>query len=114
MNVCDRCQRYATSCCRECAFFSEIYGSITGDYYGEQVSDEEAYKILEEMYPEDFHGPFVTKIILAYRFITRAVIPFFLYEKWNRPRQVIKRKGDKNGFSYLEMCGLNRDAALPF
>lgn len=56
MNVCDRCRRYATSCCRQCVYFSEIYGSITGDYYGEQVSDEEAYRELNEMYPEDFHS----------------------------------------------------------
>ena len=114
MIVCDHCQRYATSCCSECAFFSEIYGSITGDYYGKPVSDKEAYQILNELYPEDFHGPFATKIIRIYRFVTRWLIPFFLYEKWTRPRQVIKRKGDKNGFSYLEMCGLNREAALPF
>lgn len=96
MIVCDRCQRYATSCCRDCAYFSEIYGSITGDYYGEQVSDEEAYRVLNEMYPEDFHGRFATMMIRTYRFVTRWIIPFLLYEKWNRPRQVrIKRKGDK-------------------
>jgi hypothetical protein len=73
-------------------YFSEIYGSITGEYYGEQVSDEEAYRTLNEMYPEDFHSPFVTMMIRAYRFVSRVLMPFLLYEKWNRPRQYVKGK----------------------
>jgi hypothetical protein len=73
-------------------YFSEIYGSITGDYYGEQVSDEEAYRELNELYPEDFHSPFVAKMIRAYRFVSRVLLPFLLYEKWNRPRQYVKGK----------------------
>lgn len=92
MNVCDRCRRYATSCCRTCLYFSEIYGSITGDYYGEHVSDDEAYKRLNEMYPEDFHSPFVTKMIRLYRFVSRVLMSFLLYENWNRPRQYVKGK----------------------
>ena len=92
MIVCDRCRRYATSCCRNCLYFGDIYGSITGDSYGEHVSDEEAYRVLNEMYPEDFHGKFATKIILAYRFVSRVLLPFLLYEKWNRPRQYVKGK----------------------
>lgn len=29
-------------------------------------------------------------MILAYRFVSRVLLPFILYEKWNRPRQYIK------------------------
>ncbi len=49
MIVCDHCRRYATSSCRSCGYFSDIYGSITGDYYGEQVTPEEADRELREM-----------------------------------------------------------------
>ena len=90
MIVCDHCQRYATSACQNCGYFSDLYGSITGDYYGERVTPEEADRELREMFPEDFHGKFVTKMILAYRFVSRVLLPFLLYEKWNRPRQYIK------------------------
>ena len=90
MIVCDHCRRYATSYCRSCIYFSDIYGSITGDYYGERVTPEEADRELREMFPEDFHGKFATKMILAYRFVSRVLLPFLLYEKWNRPRQYIK------------------------
>ena len=90
MIVCDHCRRYATSACRSCIYFSDIYGSITGDYYVEQVTPEEADHELHELYPEDFHGKFATKMILAYRFVSRVLLPFLLYEKWNRPRQYIK------------------------
>ena len=81
MIVCDHCRRYATSACRNCGYCSELYGSITG---------EEADRELREMFPEDFHGKFTTKLILAYRFVSRVLLPFLLYEKWNRPRQYIK------------------------
>lgn len=118
MNVCDRCRRYATSCCRQCVYFSEIYGSITGDYYGEQVSDEEAYKRLNEMYPEDFHSPFVTKMIRTYRFVSRVLMPFLLYEKWNRPRQYHRNTyypPFKLSQSELtSMLLVNKDTTLPF
>lgn len=118
MNVCARCQRYATSCCRQCVYFSEIYGSITGDYYGEQVSDEEAYKRLNEMYPEDFHGPFVTKMIRTYRFVSRVLMPFLLYEKWNRPRQYVKGKYyhpfTLSQQELTSMLLVNKDTTLPF
>ena len=118
MNVCDRCRRYATSCCRDCVYFSEIYGSITGDYYGEQVSNEEAYKRLNEMYPEDFHSPFVTKMIQAYRFVSRVLMPFLIYEKWNRPRQCVKRKHcHPSTLIPSELTALltvNKDETLPF
>ena len=90
MIVCDHCRRYATSYCRSCIYFSDIYGSITGDYYGERVTPEEADRELREMFPEDFHGKFATKMILAYRFVSRVLLPFLLYEKWNRPRQYIQ------------------------
>ena len=90
MIVCDHCRRYATSSCRSCVYFSDIYGSITGDYYGERVTPEGADRELREMFPEDFHGKFATKMILAYRFVSRVLLPFLLYEKWNRPRQYIK------------------------
>lgn len=63
---------------------------MTGDYYVEQVTPEEADHELHELYPEDFHGKFATKVILAYRFVSRVLLPFLLYEKWNRPRQYIK------------------------
>ena len=55
-----------------------------------QVTPEEADHELRELYPEDFHGKFTTKLILAYRFVSRVLLPFLLYEKWNRPRQYIK------------------------
>ena len=90
MIVCDHCRRYATSYCWSCIYFSDIHGSITGDYYGERVTPEEADRELREMFPEDFHGKFATKMILAYRFVSRVLLPFLLYEKWNRPRQYIK------------------------
>ena len=90
MIVCDHCRRYATSACRSCIYFRDIYASITGDYYVEQVTPEEADRALREMFPEDFHGKFATKMILAYRFVSRVLLPFLLYEKWNRPRQYIK------------------------
>lgn len=90
MIVCDHCQRYATSACQNCGYFSTLYGSITGEYSGEWVTPEEADRELREMFPEDFHGKFVTKLILAYRFASRVILPFLLYEKWNRPRQYIK------------------------
>ena len=90
MIVCDHCRRYATSYCRTCIYFSDIYGSMTGDYYVKQVTPEEADRELREMFPEDFHGKFATKMILAYRFVSRVLLPFFLYKKWNRPRQYIK------------------------
>lgn len=118
MNVCDRCRHYATSCCRNCIYFSEIYGSITGDYYGEQVSDEEAYRELTEMYPEDFHSPLVTKMIRAYRFVSRVLMPFLLYEKWNRQRQYVKGKHyPQFTLSQSELTKLllvNKDEKLPF
>ena len=56
----------------------------------EQVTPEEADHELHELYPEDFHGKFATKVILAYRFVSRVLLPFLLYEKWNRPKQYIK------------------------
>ena len=90
MIVCDHCRRYATSACRNCGYCSELYGSITGEYSGEWVTPEEADRELREMFPEDFHGKFTTKLILAYRFVSRVLLPFLLYEKWNRPRQYIK------------------------
>ena len=65
MIVCDHCQRYATSTCQNCGYFSDLYGSITGEYSGGWV-------------------------ILAYRFVSRVLLPFLLYKKWNRPRQYIK------------------------
>lgn len=90
MIVCDHCRRYATSACQNCGYFSDLYGSITGDYSGGWVTPEEADCELREMFPEDFHGKFATKMILAYRFVSRVLLPFLLYEKWNRPRQYIK------------------------
>ena len=90
MIVCDRCRRYATSACRSCIYFSDIYANIKGEYYVEQVTPEEADHELRELYPEDFHGKFATKMILAYRFVSRVLLPFLLYEKWNRPIQYIK------------------------
>ncbi len=42
------------------------------------------------IFPEDFHGKIATKMILAYRFVSSVLLPFLLYEKWNRPRQYIK------------------------
>ena len=90
MIVCDHCRRYATSACRNCGYCSELYGSITGEYSGKWVTPEEADRELREMFPEDFHGKFTTKLILAYRFVSRVLLPFLLYEKWNRPKQYIK------------------------
>ena len=90
MIVCDHCRRYATSACRSCIYFSDIYANIKGEYYVEQVTPEEADHELRELYPEDFHGKFATKLILAYRFVSRVLLPFLLYEKWNRSRQYIK------------------------
>lgn len=99
-------------------YFSEIYGSITGDYYGEQVSDEEAYNRLNEMYPEDFHIPFVTKMIRAYRFASRVLMPFLIYEKWNRPRQCVKGKHypspTLSQSELTAMLTVNKDETLPF
>ena len=118
MIVCDRCERYATPCCRNCVYFSEIYGSITGDYCGQHVSEKEAYKILNELYPEDFHSPFVTKIIRAYRFVSRVLMPFLLYEKWNRPRQYVKGKYyppfTLSQSELTELLLVNKDDTLPF
>ena len=90
MIVCDHCRRYATSACRNCGYCSELYGSITGEYSGEWVNTEEADRELREMFPEDFNGKLNTKLILAYRFVSLFLLPFLLYEKWNRSRQYIK------------------------
>jgi hypothetical protein len=99
-------------------YFGDIYGSITGDSYGDHVSDEEAYRVLNEMYPEDFHSPFVTKIIRAYRFVSRVLMPFLIYEKWNRPRQYMKGKHyPPSTLSQSELTAIltaNKDDTLPF
>ena len=92
MIVCDRCNRYASSCCRDCFYFDAIYGSITGDYVGQRVTAAEADRELREMFPEDFHCMFVARAIRMYRFVARVVVPFLLYDKWNRPRQVPRYK----------------------
>lgn len=87
MIVCDHCKHYATSDCRSCGYFSSLYGSITGDYYGTQVTPEEADRELREMFPEDYHCKAVVKLIYVWRIVWRDFVPFMLYERWNRPRQ---------------------------